>query len=219
MTAAAERFWTSKAARHFPYSVEINEKTVGINEQDDFYRKLYRRISSAGWIPTHGVILELGAGASSGLLFPTEILRNRLTVTDISRPLLARNPARKKQILNAGRDHYPQQWNNMFTLAFALHLSRYLDSNEKIHLAQETRRVLAPGGTILLLDTPQLGTRQVANIMGENQPFDTFTESAILDGVGFEQIQSGTVFIDFFNRWNERVGTTIDYVMANSWGN
>lgn len=216
MTTAAKEFWKSPAAQHFPHSLEIHGEQWPITEQADYYKKTYKKLVASQWIPSKGEILELGAGASSGLLFPQEVIQTRLTATDISPLLLSQNPvpAEYKCILDAGNDPYPASWHQRFDLVLAMHLSRYLDVNEKIHLAQQTQHLLAPEGRILLLDTTQTPNRDVAALIGEVGPFVTEQECAILEGIGYTDIEYGSYFVTFFDRFGERTGTHIDYVTA-----
>lgn len=218
MTKEAKEFWTSPAAMHFPESLLIDEISWLITEGGDYYRKTFKKLNKKGWIPQSGPILEFGAGASSGLVFPEDIVKHRLTATDISPLLLAQNPVPKarKRVFDAGSDIVPPEWNNRFSLVFAMHLSRYLDGNEKIRLAHNAKHLLSPCGRLLLLDTPQTPNREVAAAIGEAGPFNTEQECAILEGAGFANVGYGSFFVEFFERTGDRTGTHIDYVTGTS---
>lgn len=216
MTTAAKEFWTSTSAQLFPFSLEIHGERWAVIEQADYYTKTYKKLVSRGWIPNQGEILEFGAGASSGLLFPPDTVRDRIIATDISEGLLSRNavPWGRKYIADAGSDVFPEHWNGRFGLVLAMHLSRYLDTTEKIHMATQARRMLQDHGRILLLDSRKTPDPDVASAVGEASPFIREQECAILQETGFTNIESELYSLEFFNMHGEKTMSQINYVTA-----
>lgn len=104
-------------------------------------------------LPTRLTMLNIGSGANNNDYVNGIISADQILATDISRAMLHENTARHK-ILADAEAPLPLR-SNSIDLITSFYLMRYLTQKNQGRLIHEIRRVLRPGGWMVLIDLPR----------------------------------------------------------------
>jgi hypothetical protein len=218
MSKETKDFWTSKEAAAYPYFIEYEGLRIYFTEGLYNYGCIWQFLQDTYQIPQNGRIIDLGAGSSSGYVFPSEIVKHQLWAAEISPYLLAANPVHRQRKLriDIGAEEFPESLHQTFTFAVGVHLPRYLESEEKRHLAGQMRLLLKPDCPYVLIDTRALESSSVGRIMGECGPFEPVQEAKILTEAGFIDVSFGAFTIQFPDIINQDSPRILGYVSGST---
>jgi hypothetical protein len=184
MTKEAVRYWSSKQAQNFPYSLQIEGEEWDLLFHYQVPHGVGKWLHEQRLIPHTGNLLDIGAGPSTTDVFGIENAHRSFAV-DVSPYLLGNNrvPQKNKIYANIGTDSLPSNLHNNIGLAIMCRCSRYLDAKEKRHAASELFSVLQTNGTFVMID---ITSSAFDKKVGETGPFDAEKEIKILLDEGFK---------------------------------
>lgn len=193
MTKEAARYWSSEAAKRWPYTIIADDKEVDLIYEYQVTPGIGRWLRENSYIPNDGLLLDIGSGPSTLDLFGQDAAI-RAYAADISPDLLIRNPLANdhKIRMDVGNAHFPDYLRSRVAFAISARCARYLDKQEKLHLAHEVITLLKKQGTYMIID---IESSPHAKLLGEASPFDIQTESSLLRRTGFHSVQSGDFWV------------------------